>query len=281
MMHTTDDEPFTAAQEAKDALAVVRSKTQRNYRVGLVLGSGLGSLADAIENRVEIPFEDLPGFPHSGVSGHAAALIAGDLAGVPVVLYSGRVHYYEQANAAAMRTPIALLKALGCDTLLLTNSAGSLHEDMGPGSAMIITDHINFSGSNPLFGEPTDRRFVGLTETYDGALRGMIEAVAKDEDIKIHQGVYMWFSGPSFETPAEIKMARIFGADAVGMSTVPEAILARFFEMRVVAISAITNLAAGMTGQELSHDETKENAPKAAEKLKKLIAGTLKEIAKT
>ena len=281
MMHTTDDEPFTAAQEAKDALAVVRSKTQRNYRVGLVLGSGLGSLADAIENRVEIPFEDLPGFPHSGVSGHAAALIAGDLAGVPVVLYSGRVHYYEQANAAAMRTPIALLKALGCDTLLLTNSAGSLHEDMGPGSAMIITDHINFSGSNPLFGEPTDRRFVGLTETYDGELRGMIEAVAKDEDIKIHQGVYMWFSGPSFETPAEIKMARIFGADAVGMSTVPEAILARFFEMRVVAISAITNLAAGMTGQELSHDETKENAPKAAEKLKKLIAGTLKEIAKT
>ncbi len=275
------EEYLIAAKEAEKALAVVRAKTQRNYRVGLVLGSGLGSLSDAIENRIEIPFEDLSGFPHSAVSGHAAALIAGDLAGVPVILYSGRVHYYEQANAAAMRLPIALLKALGCDTLLLTNSAGSLHENMGPGSAMIITDHINFSGSNPLFGEPTDRRFVGLTETYDGGLRAMIELVAKQENINVHQGVYMWFSGPSFETPAEIKMAKIIGADAVGMSTVPEAILARFFGMRVVAISAITNLAAGMTGQELSHDETKENAPKAAEKLKQLIAGTLKEIARS
>lgn len=268
-----------AATEAADALKVVRAHTDRTFDMGLVLGSGLGDLAALVENKIEIPFSDLPGFPASAVSGHAGTLIAGDLSGLPVVLYSGRSHFYEQEDAAVMRTPIALLKALGCQTLLLTNSAGSLHPEMGPGSAMLITDHINFSGSNPLFREPTDRRFVGLTEAYDRDIRDLFEQVASSQKIDLHQGVYMWFSGPSFETPAEIKMARIIGADAVGMSTVPEAILARFFDMRVVALSAITNLAAGMTGQELSHDETKENAPKAAEKLKSLISGVLAEMA--
>lgn len=268
-----------AAAEAAEALNVVRALTDRSYAMGLVLGSGLGGLAALVQNRIEIPFSDLPGFPASAVSGHAGTLVAGDLSGLPVVLYSGRSHFYEQEDASVMRTPIALLKALGCTTVLLTNSAGSLHPEMGPGSAMLITDHINFSGSNPLFREPTDRRFVGLTEAYDKDIRDLFDAVAKAKDIKLHHGVYMWFSGPSFETPAEIKMARIVGADAVGMSTVPEAILARFFDMRVVALSAITNLAAGMTGQELSHDETKENAPKAAEKLKSLISGVLAEMA--
>lgn len=268
-----------ATAEAAEALKVVRAHTNRSYAMGLVLGSGLGGLATLVENRIEIPFSDLPGFPASAVSGHAGMLVAGDLAGLPVVLYSGRSHFYEQEDASVMRIPIALLKALGCTTLLLTNSAGSLHAEMGPGSAMLITDHINFSGSNPLFGEPTDRRFVGLTEAYDTEIRDIFDSVAKSRNIELYHGVYMWFSGPSFETPAEIKMARIVGADAVGMSTVPEAILARFFEMRVVALSAITNFAAGMTGQELSHDETKENAPKAAEKLKSLISGVLAEMA--
>lgn len=268
-----------ADKEAAEALKVVRARTDRSYAMGLVLGSGLGGLAALVENRIEIPFSDLPGFPASGVSGHAGTLVAGDLAGLPVVLYSGRSHFYEHEDASVMRTPIALLKALGCSSLLLTNSAGSLHPEMGPGSAMLITDHINFSGSNPLFREPTDRRFVGLTEAYDKEIRDVFDGVASAQSIELHHGVYMWFSGPSFETPAEIKMARIVGADAVGMSTVPEAILARFFEMRVVALSAITNLAAGMTGQELSHDETKENAPKAAEKLKSLISGVLSEMA--
>lgn len=270
-----------ASQEAADALSVVRAQTDRNFSVGLILGSGLGALAELVQDRIEIPFSDLPGFPVSGVSGHAGTLIAGDLAGVPVVLYSGRAHFYEQEDAAVMRIPIALLKALGCESLLLTNSAGSLHPEMGPGSAMLITDHINFSGSNPLFREPTDRRFVGLTEAYDKGLRDIFVRVAERQNIMLHHGVYMWFSGPSFETPAEIKMARILGANAVGMSTVPEAILARFYELQVVAMSAITNLAAGMTGQELSHDETKENAPKAAENLKSLISGVLEEMAKT
>lgn len=270
-----------ASIEAEDALRVVRQKTGRRYTAGLILGSGLGALADMVENRIDIPFSDLPGFPESGVSGHAGTLVAGDLSGLPVVLYSGRSHFYEHEDASVMRRPIALMKALGCETLLLTNSAGSLHPQMGPGSAMLITDHINFSGSNPLFREPTDRRFVGLTEAYDKGLRDLFDSVARRDAVTLHHGVYMWFSGPSFETPAEINMARIFGADAVGMSTVPETILARFFDMRVVALSAITNLAAGMTGQELSHDETKENAPKAANKLKQLIAGVLEELAKT
>lgn len=270
-----------AGAEAEDALKVVRQVTGRRFSTGLILGSGLGALADMVENRIEIPFTDLPGFPASGVSGHAGTLVAGDLSGLPVVLYSGRSHFYEHEDASVMRLPIALMKALGCETLLLTNSAGSLHQEMGPGSAMLITDHINFSGSNPLFKEPTDRRFVGLTEAYDKNLRDLFDQIAKRDAISLHHGVYMWFSGPSFETPAEIRMARIVGADAVGMSTVPETILARFFDMRVVALSAITNLAAGMTGQELSHDETKENAPKAADRLKKLISGVLKELAET
>lgn len=270
-----------AGAEAADALRLVRQSTGRRFSAGLILGSGLGGLADMVENRVEIPFAELPGFPASGVSGHAGTLIAGDLSGLPVVLYSGRSHFYEQEDASVMRRPIALMKALGCDMVVLTNSAGSLHPQMGPGSAMLITDHINFSGSNPLFREPSDRRFVGLTEAYDKGLRDRFDRIANRLSITLHHGIYMWFSGPSFETPAEISMARIVGADAVGMSTVPEAILARFFDMRVVALSAITNLAAGMTGQELSHDETKENAPKAAEKLKALIGGVLEELAKT
>lgn len=270
-----------AGAEAADALRLVRQSTGRRFSAGLILGSGLGGLADMVENRVEIPFAELPGFPASGVSGHAGTLIAGDLSGLPVVLYSGRSHFYEQEDASVMRRPIALMKALGCDMVVLTNSAGSLHPQMGPGSAMLITDHINFSGSNPLFREPSDRRFVGLTEAYDKGLRNRFDRIANRRSITLHHGIYMWFSGPSFETPAEISMARIVGADAVGMSTVPEAILARFFDMRVVALSAITNLAAGMTGQELSHDETKENAPKAAEKLKALIGGVLEELAKT
>lgn len=268
----SDDAVYRAECDAVDALKVVRAQTDQRFIAGLVAGSGLSSLADEMQDTIYIPFADLPGFPHSSVSGHEGALIAGILAGTPVVLYSGRAHYYENADASVMRKPIALLKALGCETVLLTNSAGSLHEHVGPGTPMLITDHINFSGSNPLFGEPTDHRFVGLTEAYDNALRQLFIEAAERHDIVLARGVYMWFSGPSFETPAEIRMARMMGADAVGMSTVPEAILARFYGMNVAALSAITNLAAGMTGSELSHDETKENAPKAASRLRTLLS---------
>ncbi|MCB1452797.1 MAG: purine-nucleoside phosphorylase [Rhizobiaceae bacterium] len=238
----------------------------------LVLGSGLGVLVDEVENPVRVPYGDLPGFPQSGVTGHAGEVVAGYLAGAPVVMLSGRAHYYEHGNAAAMRPALEILSGIGIKKLILTNAAGSLEPAMGPGSVMLIEDHINFSGTNPLFGEPSDRRFVGLTEAYDPAIRAALVKAAADTGTDLHKGVYMWFSGPSFETPAEIRMARVMGATAVGMSTVPEVILARFLGLRAAACSVITNLAAGMTGGELSHQETKDMAPLGGKRL----AGILK-----
>ncbi|PZO82518.1 MAG: purine-nucleoside phosphorylase [Mesorhizobium amorphae] len=243
----------------------------RAPKLAIVLGSGLGGLVDQVEDAVRIPYGELPGFPRSGVSGHAGALVAGRFGGCEVVMLAGRAHYYEHGRADAMRPALEALADIGIERLLLTNAAGSLHPEMGPGSVMLITDHINFSGTNPLFGEPSDGRFVGLTEAYDGAMRDALKRAAERETIALHEGVYMWFSGPSFETPAEIRMARVFGADAVGMSTVPEVILARFLGLRAAACSVITNLAAGMTGSELSHTETKEMAPQGGEKLGRIL----------
>lgn len=227
----------------------------------LVLGSGLGGLVDEVENAVRVPYAELPGFPCSGVTGHAGELVAGIFAGQPVFMLAGRAHYYEHGDASAMRPALETLAGIGVSRLVLTNAAGSVDPEMLPGSIMLIDDHINFAGTNPLFGEPTDRRFVGMTEAYDGRLRKAFEAAAGQAGIEFHRGVYMWFSGPSFETPAEIRMARILGANAVGMSTVPEAIIARFLGLKVLACSVVTNLAAGMTGAELSHSETKDMAP--------------------
>ncbi|MCG7504844.1 purine-nucleoside phosphorylase [Mesorhizobium retamae] len=245
--------------------------------VALVLGSGLGGLVDDVEDAMRIPYADLPGFPQSGVTGHAGAVVAGHLAGKPVLMLAGRSHYYEHGDAAVMRPAIETLAGIGITKLILTNAAGSVDPDMPPGSVMLVNDHINFSGSNPLFGEPSDRRFVGLTEAYDAGMRAAIERAAKATGTKLHQGVYMWFSGPSFETPAEIRMARIMGATAVGMSTVPEVILARFFGLSVAACSVITNLAAGMTGAELSHTETKDMAPIGGAKLAKVLKKALQD----
>jgi purine-nucleoside phosphorylase len=257
--------------DAEKAAALVRAAADLPYEVGLILGTGLGPIAETVTDAVRIPYGDLPGFPLSKVSSHKSELVAGRLEGVPVVVLSGRIHYYESGDAAIMRTPIATLKALGCDTLILTNSAGSVNPDVALGALMVITDHIAFSGQNPLIGELTDRRFVGMTVAYDKGLHDDLIAAAARELIVFGSGVYMWFSGPSFETPAEIRMARMLGADAVGMSTVPEVILARFYGLRVAAVSIITNLAAGITGTELSHEETKAVAPKGAVKLERLI----------
>lgn len=246
-------------------------------RFGIVLGSGLGSLVNEVRDAVRIPYSDLPGFPVSGVSGHAGEIVAGYLGRTPVIMLAGRMHYYEHGDANAMRKPIEVLMGLGVKSLILTNAAGSLREDMPPGSVMQITDHINLSGKNPLIGESSDGRFVGMTSAYDAELQAAMRAAAEAEGIPLSQGVYMWFSGPSFETPAEIRMARVLGADAVGMSTVPEVILARFFGLRVAAASVITNYGAGMTGGELSHEETKDMAPiggkRLASILKRMIGG--------
>jgi purine-nucleoside phosphorylase len=261
------------------AADIVRAARPDGYRAALVLGSGLGGLAERVEGAVRIPYADLPGFPRSGVSGHAGTLVAGRLSGVPVIVLAGRAHYYERGDAAAMRLPLETVAALGCDTVLLTNAAGSTRPEMPPGSLMAITDHIALSGANPLIGEPSDARFVNLVGAYDAALLALLRAAAGRLGIRLDEGVYMWFSGPAFETPAEIRMARTLGADAVGMSTVPETILARFLGLKVVAVSTITNLAAGLAAEGPSHAETKEVAGKAADRLAALATGFLADLA--
>ncbi|MDP9838535.1 purine-nucleoside phosphorylase [Neorhizobium huautlense] len=241
-------------------------------RHAIVLGSGLGPIVNEVTDPIRIPYGDLAGFPKGGVSGHAGELVAGYLGREPVIMLSGRTHYYEHGDANAMRAPIEILAGLGVQALILTNSAGSVREDMPPGSVMQITDHINYSGMNPLIGEASDRRFVGLTNAYDVELAEAMRNAAIRRGVPLFSGVYMWFSGPSFETPAEIRMARVLGADAVGMSTVPEVILARYFGLKVAAASVVTNFAAGMTGAELSHDETKDMAPIGGARLASILS---------
>jgi purine-nucleoside phosphorylase len=239
---------------------------------GLILGSGLGHLADAVDG-VSIPYGDLPGFPHAGVSGHAPKLVVGRLGATRVAVLGGRSHYYEAGRADAMRLPLEVLAELGCPALIATNAAGSLRADMPTGSLMLLSDHINFSGLNPLIGEPTDRRFVPMADAHDPALRAALRDAA--EGVDLHEGVYAWYSGPSFETPAEIRAIRTLGADAVGMSTVPEVILARFLGLRVAAVSTITNMAAGLSDEAISHEHTKAMAPLGAAKLERVLTRLL------
>ena len=257
---------------------IVEALSGLTPRIALVLGSGLGDLAKAVEDAVHISYADLPGFPQSGVSGHSGEIVAGTIGGKAVLLLSGRIHYYEKGDAAAMRPVLEILKGLGIEKLVLTNAAGSLREDLPPGSVMLIEDHINFSGTNPLIGEESDARFVGMTSAYDADIRAALVNAAEAEGIDIGRGVYMWFSGPSFETPAEIRMARTMGADAVGMSTVPEVILARFLGLSAAACSVITNFGAGMTGGELSHTETKDMAPVGGAKLQAILTRAIGEL---
>ncbi|MBB5221375.1 purine-nucleoside phosphorylase [Amaricoccus macauensis] len=239
-------------------------------RLGLILGSGLGHLADAVQG-VAIDYADLPGFPHAGVSGHRPRLVVGDLEGVRVAVLGGRTHYYEKGDPGVMRAPLETLRDLGVETLLLTNAAGSFRPEVPPGELMLIADHINFAGTNPLFGEPTDARFVNMVDAYDPGIRAALSAAAAEEGVALPEGVYAWYSGPSFETPAEIRALGILGADAVGMSTVPEVILARFLGLRVAAISTITNMAAGMSNEAISHEHTKAMAPLGAAKLERVL----------
>lgn len=247
--------------------------------VGIVLGTGLGPLAEAMEGAVDIPYGELPGFPHAGVSGHAGALRLGRLEGATVATLQGREHYYEAGRADAMAVAVETLKGLGCRSLLLTNSAGSLDPEIVPGWPMLICDHIAWSGFNPLIGTGGDERFVDMTEAYDTGLRDRMKRAAAAQGIDLAEGVYMWFSGPSFETPAEIRAARILGADAVGMSTVPEVILARRHGLDVVALSMITNLAAGLAGEGLSHAQTRAVAARGADRIQALVREFLKDLA--
>jgi purine-nucleoside phosphorylase len=247
-------------------------------RLGLILGSGLGHLAHAV-NGVAIAYADLPGFPHVGVSGHNPNLHIGTLEGVRVAVFGAREHYYENGNSAAMRPALELLQALGADHLIVTNAAGSLRPDIRPGDLMLLNDHINFSGLNPLIGEKTDARFVPMTTAHDPDLRAALRAAATAAGVALPEGVYAWYSGPSFETPAEIRAIKILGGDAVGMSTVPEVILARFLGLKVAAISTITNMAAGMSDEQISHEHTKAMAPLGAAKLERFLRVYLRGLA--
>lgn len=225
-------------------------------RVGVVLGSGLGDFAAQAEPVAAIDYADLPGFPQPGVHGHAGRLVLGHVGGTTVAILAGRAHYYEHGDAAAMKPAIRALKEIGCEALVLTNAAGSLRPESPPGSLMLIADHINFTGQSPLFGETGNSRFFDMAAAYDPALRARLRDIAARRGIVLGEGVYIWFCGPSFETPAEIRAAKTLGADAVGMSTVPEVILARHLGMKVAALSVITNMAAGMGNVALSHEQT-------------------------
>ncbi|MGP3695764.1 purine-nucleoside phosphorylase [Rhodobacter sp. NSM] len=262
-----------------DMLAsLIRSRAGHEpVRLGLVLGSGLGHLAEAVEG-VALPYDELTGFPHAGVSGHNPKLVVGQLEGVRVAVFGGRAHYYESGNPAAMRVPLAVLKQLGAEALIATNAAGSLRPDLPPGSLMLLSDHLNLSGANPLIGETSDARFVPMTEAYDAGLRDRLRSAAETAQVELGEGIYAWFSGPSFETPAEIRMAKMLGADAVGMSTVPEVILARFFGMKAAAISTITNMGAGLSDEAISHEHTKAMAPLGAAKLERVLREFLRRL---
>jgi xanthosine phosphorylase len=250
-------------------------------RLGLMLGSGLGELAERLDDRVEIPYRELPGFHAGGLAGHAGALVLGRLAGQPVVIFSGRWHVYEGIEGSAITTPIRTLKALGAEMLVLTNAAGSLRPEAGPGSLVCLSDHINMLGFNPLIGPNDDAagpRFPSLRDAYDPELRARLHAAAHALGIELHDGVYLAVAGPSFETPAEIRAFRTLGADLVGMSTVPEVIAARHAGLRVAAVSAVTNLAEGMGGEELSHDQTLRVAREGAARLGPLIERLVKDL---
>jgi len=240
-------------------------------RVGIVLGTGFSDYADAIDKVAAFSYDELPGFPAAGVAGHPGQLLLGRIGGTPVALLAGRVHYYEHGRCDGMKVPLRTLARLGCDTLILTNSAGSLRLDMGPGSVMLVSDHINFTGQSPLFGETGNDRFVDMVGAYDVASAQRLMEIAATRGIRLHRGVYLWFCGPSFETPAEIRAAAMLGADAVGMSTVPEVILARHAGMKVVALSGITNFGAGMGSEPMSHEATLSVSRLASDVVRRLL----------
>jgi purine-nucleoside phosphorylase len=252
-MNSTDDMSDAVATSA----AAVRARLgARTPRIAVLLGSGWGGVADAVQGAVDFAYEALPAFPVLGVGGHAGTLRCGTLGTSDVLVLSGRKHAYETGEVDAMKGAIRTLAALGCHTLLQTNAAGSLREDMRPGALMLLIDHLNIPQHSPLFGERGDERFVGMSDAYDPALREKAQAAAKSLGMPLLEGVYAWVMGPQFETPAEIRMLQSLGAHAVGMSTVPETILARHAGLRVLALSMITNMAAGLSSEALSHAHT-------------------------
>lgn len=239
-----------------DILEFFKHKGITQPEIGIILGSGLGDLAEEITDAVVIPYEEIPNFPVSTVEGHEGKLVYGHLVGKRVIALKGRFHYYEGYDLSDVTFPVRLFKELGVKQLILTNAAGGVNPSFFPGDIMVITDHINLTGNNPLIGPNHKQgpRFVDLTHTYSERGIRILKAIAQKHDLVLREGVYTWMTGPSYETPAEIRMVGILGGDAVGMSTVPEAIVAKHVGLEVIGLSCITNLAAGMQ-EKVSHEE--------------------------
>ena len=266
-------------ERAAEAARFIGARSGRlTPRIGVVLGSGLGAVAECVQDAVEVPYGEIPYFVTSTVEGHAGTLILGTCSGVDVALMRGRFHFYEGYSMEDVTLPIRVFAAMGIRSLILTNAAGGVASHLSPGSLMVITDHINMMGENPLRGPNDDRfgpRFPDMTAAYTPAFIEVAHEVARGMGVVLAEGVYMALRGPSYETPAEIRMMRKLGADAVGMSTVPEVIVARHCGIKVLAISCITNVAAGLATTEINHAEVMEVGTRAGRQLAELIVGTI------
>ena len=271
---------MTAAEytrQVQEAAAYVRSALYgRRPEIAITLGSGLGDLAERLDAPLTIPYKEIPHFPVSTVSGHKGQFVCGKLGGKEVLCMQGRFHYYEGYDLKQVTMPVRVMKLLGIDSLMVTNAAGGINTGFHAGTLMLIEDHLNLTGENPLIGENLDAfgdRFFDMTVAYDKEYRTLAKATAEELNIPLATGVYAWLTGPNFETPAEIRYLRTIGADAVGMSTVPEVLVARHSGIRVLGISCITNLAAGMTDNTLSHEEVKETADRVQNEFIRLVTG--------
>lgn len=264
--------------EILEAKAYIETLTQAKPTVGIILGSGLGPFADTLQDAVHIPYDAIPHFAKSSAVGHANELVIGRSGDKTVVAMKGRFHYYEGFTLDQVTFPVRVLKALGIESLIITNACGAVNTDFNPGDLMLITDHINLTGNNPLIGPNNDQlgvRFLDVSEVYSKRLRKIVADVAEEQRVTLRQGVYAWWSGPVYETPAEIRMIRNTGADAVGMSTVPEALIARHAGIETVGISCLTNMACGILDQPLSHTEVIETAERVKATFLQLVAGII------
>ena len=264
----------TTSARLEHAAAWLRTKTNARPKTGLILGSGLGDFCDLLENVTEVPFSDIPDFPVATVAGHTGAFLFGTYQGTPVAVLRGRIHCYEGYTPQEVVMPVRLMAMLGVKTVILTNAAGGVNKAYKPGALMLLEDHINFCGANPLTGPNLDQlgpRFPDMSDVYCRQLRERVQELALAEQIPLEQGIYLMYGGPSYETPAEIRAFRTLGADAVGMSTVPEAIAANHCGMHVLGISCITNMAAGILPQKLSHAEVVEAAALAKPRFIRLL----------
>lgn len=264
--------------QINESSAYIKSKTTKTPKIGLILGSGLGDYVEKIKNPVVIDYEDIPHYQKTSVVGHQGKLVIGEIQGVTVAVMQGRYHSYEGHDVSVVVHPTRVLKAIGCEFMIVTNAAGGINPKFSPGDLAAISDHINLSGRNPLVGENIDElgvRFPDMSNVYDPEIRQLMNKVANNNNFKLQEGVYCCLLGPSYETPAEIKMLSVIGADLVGMSTAPEVIAAHHASMRVAGISCITNLAAGISKTKLDHSEVKEVANLANKKFSALLTGTI------